>query len=189
MFPAQIILKKREKQELTRDEIYSFISQLTHDQVSDSQVGAFLMSAFINGLSHQETAFLTEAMLHSGAFLNYPNPHKPKVDKHSTGGVGDKISFLVFPICVACNLAVPMIAGRGLGHTGGTLDKLESIPGFKVILSQEEMDRSMEELGGFIIGQSAEIAPADKILYKIRDVTATVDHSSLITSSILSKNF
>lgn len=187
MFPSQIILKKREKKELSRDEIFSFINQLTHDQVSDSQAGAFLMSCFINGLNFQETGHLTEAMLHSGAFLNYPNPYKPKADKHSTGGVGDKISFLIFPICVACHVAIPMISGRGLGHTGGTLDKLESIIGFKVNLSQDEMDRCMDELGGFIIGQSPEIVPADKILYKIRDVTSTIDHSSLITASILSK--
>lgn len=187
MFPFQTILKKREKQEFTREDIFSFISQLTHDQVSDSQVGAFLMACFINGLSSQETAFLTSAMAQSGSFLMYDEPKKMKVDKHSTGGVGDKISFLVFPICVANGLAVPMIAGRGLGHTGGTLDKLESIPEFNIHLSNDDMNRCMRELGGFIIGQSKDIAPADRILYKTRDVTATVDNSAFITSSILSK--
>lgn len=187
MYPIQIIHKKREKSELTKDEIFFFIEQATNHQVSESQIGAFLMASFLNGLSYQETAYFTEAMFKSGFHLTYPKPNKPIVDKHSTGGVGDKTSFLVLPICVASKLAVPMISAKGLGHTGGTLDKLQSIIGFKVDLSQEEINKCMVELGGFIIGQSSEIVPAEALLYKVRDVTSTVDHSSLIASSILSK--
>ena len=188
MFPYQTILKKRDSQEFTRDEIFTFITQLTNNQVSPSQTGAFLMACFLNGLSTKETANLTSAMAESGSFLSYTKPpNKLAVDKHSTGGVGDKISFLILPICVSCNLIVPMISGRGLGHTGGTLDKLESVPGLKVELEEEGMEKGVREVGGFIVGQSKDIAPADKILYKTRDVTATVDNSAFITSSILSK--
>ena len=188
MFPFQTILKKRNNLEFSREEIFNFISQLTQSQVSPSQTGAFLMACFLNGLSTKETAYLTSAMAESGSFLSYTKPpNKLAVDKHSTGGVGDKISFLILPICVSCNLLVPMISGRGLGHTGGTLDKLESVPGLKVELGEEEMEQGIRQVGGFIVGQSKDIAPADKILYKTRDVTATVDNSAFITSSILSK--
>ncbi len=188
MLPVQIIQNKRDKRELTKEEITFFIEKLTKGEVSESQGGAFLMAAYLNGLSPIEIAALTEAMANSGAKLKYPNPHnRPIADKHSTGGVGDKISLLLLPIAVACGLAVPMISGRGLAHTGGTLDKLEAIVGFNIYLDQDEIDTAMNELGGFIVGQSADIAPADKLLYSMRDVTATVDSIGLITASILSK--
>ena len=187
MYASQILIKKRDKIELTKEEIFFFINQLINNKISDSQVGAFLMASVINGLSHEETAYLTMAMCQSGSHLLYPNVNKLKVDKHSTGGIGDKTSLIIFPICIALNLAFPMITARGLGYTGGTLDKLESILGLRTNLTQEEMNRSMLELGGFIIGQNEEIAPADRKIYKIRDVTVTVEEAALITSSILSK--
>lgn len=187
MLPAQIIQKKRDNQTLSASEIKFFIEELVQGTISDSQSGAFLMAAYLNGLSPAEIAALTEAMTNSGQMLNYPKINKPIADKHSTGGVGDKISLLLLPICTACGLAIPMISGRGLAHTGGTLDKLESIIGFNINLNQSMIDNSMKYLGGFIIGQSESIAPADKLLYQIRDVTATVDSIGLITASILSK--
>ena len=187
MLPVQIIQKKRDKYELTRSEITFFIESLVKGEVSESQAGAFLMASYLNGLSPIEIAALTESMANSGEKLQYPRTKRPIADKHSTGGVGDKISLLLLPICTACGLDIPMISGRGLAHTGGTLDKLESIVGFDIHLSQDAINTSMKELGGFIIGQSADIAPADKLLYQIRDVTATVDSIGLITASILSK--
>jgi pyrimidine-nucleoside phosphorylase len=192
MLPFQVIQKKRDNNELSKAEIEYFVNGLIADAqgnkaFSDSQIGAFLMACYLNGLSDFETAILTEAMAFSGEKLKYAANGKPIADKHSTGGVGDKISLILSPICMAAGIAMPMISGRGLGHTGGTLDKLESIEGFNINLNQEQIDKCMNELGGFIIGQSAKIAPADKILYSIRDVTATVDNIGLIVASILSK--
>lgn len=144
------------------------------------------MAIFLKGMNFQETVDLTKAMVNSGQTLNFPNPSN-LVDKHSTGGVGDKISLILAPALAACGFKVPMVSGRGLGFTGGTLDKLESIPGYKVELNFDEMKLSLEKVGCFIAGATASLAPADGILYKHRDVTSTVDSLSLITSSILSK--
>ncbi len=187
MLPVQIIQKKRNNQELSKEEIHFFIENLINGNISSAQAGAFLMTCFINGLSEKEISYLTYSMTYTGEMLKYPKSTNPIIDKHSSGGVGDKISLLLVPICTALGIDVPMISGRGLGHTGGTLDKLESISGFKIKLNDDEIARCMTELGGFIIGQSATIAPADKILYQLRDVTATVDSYGLITASILSK--
>lgn len=187
MLPVQIIQNKRDKKELTKEEIHFFIDNLVKGKISSAQAAAFLMACFLNGLTEKEISYLTYSMTYTGEMLKYPKTGRPIIDKHSSGGVGDKISLLLLPICTACGIDVPMISGRGLGHTGGTLDKLESITGFKIKLSDEEIAACINELGGFIIGQTAEIAPADKILYQLRDVTATVDHYGLITASILSK--
>src|SRR5438034_1447504 len=145
------------------------------------------MAAFLNGLSDQETLALTQAMLHSGRVLTLPSVKRPRVDKHSTGGVGDKISLCIAPLVAACGVAVPMISGRGLGHTGGTLDKLESIPGYNVNLSIDEFRRVIKKCGFAMAGQTNEIAPADKKLYALRDATATVPYIPLIVGSIMSK--
>jgi pyrimidine-nucleoside phosphorylase len=187
MLPVQIIQKKRDKEELSKEEIHFFIDNLVKGDISSAQAGAFLMTCFINGLSEKEISYLTYSMTFTGEMLKYPKSSNPIIDKHSSGGVGDKISLLLLPICTALGIDVPMISGRGLGHTGGTLDKLESISGFKIMLSEAEINRCMKELGGFIVGQTTVIAPADKILYQLRDVTATVDSYGLITASILSK--
>ena len=187
MLPVQIIQNKRDSKELTQAEIQFFIENLINGKISTAQAAAFLMACYINKLSEKEISYLTNSMTYTGEMLKYPKTGKPIIDKHSSGGVGDKISLLILPICTACGIDVPMISGRGLGHTGGTLDKLESITGFKIKLSQDEINNCIYNLGGFIIGQTDDIAPADKILYQLRDVTATVDSYGLITASILSK--
>lgn len=183
----KILQKKRDKLELTQEEISFFVQSTIDGNISREQIAALLMAICINGMSEGETFALTQAMLHSGSKLDFRYIGKPVVDKHSTGGVGDKISLILLPILLSFDVVVPMISGRGLGHTGGTIDKLESIIGFKVNLSQEEMKHQIETIGGMIIAQSNEIAPADKIIYSIRDVTATVESDALITASILSK--
>lgn len=156
-------------------------------QVADYQMSAFLMAALLNGLDDDETTALTEAMLHSGRVLTLPTVKRYKVDKHSTGGIGDKVSICLAPILACCGLAVPMISGRGLGHTGGTLDKLEAIPGYDTKLSVTRFERVVRQVGASIIGQTAEIAPADRRIYALRDVTGTVESIPLIVASILSK--
>ncbi|HJT71598.1 MAG TPA: thymidine phosphorylase [Terriglobales bacterium] len=181
------IAKKRDGHELSPSEIESFIARYTRGEVPDYQASAWLMAVVLRGMSRSETSALTNAMLHSGEVLDLSELPMPKVDKHSTGGVGDKTSLVLAPLVAAAGLAVPMISGRGLGHTGGTLDKLESIPGFNVNLSTAEFRRVLKQCGCCMIGQTAEIAPADRKLYALRDVTATVESPYLICASIMSK--
>jgi pyrimidine-nucleoside phosphorylase len=180
-----IIQKKRDKGRLTKEEINWFIKGLTEGYIEDYQMSALLMAIFIIGMDIEETSYLTDAMLYSGKVLNFPEQHY--IDKHSTGGVGDKASFILAPIAAACGVKVPMIAGRGLGHTGGTIDKIESIKGFKTDLPLEEFERLLKERGLVLIGQTKDIAPADKKIYALRDVTATIESIPLITASIMSK--
>ena len=187
MRPVDLIRKKRDGGELTRDEIHFLVSGHMRDEIPDYQMSAWLMAVRLRGMSRAELAALTEAMLRSGVILDLSSLPGTKVDKHSTGGVGDKTSLVIAPVVAAGGLKVPMISGRGLGHTGGTLDKLESIPGFNVNLSIAEFRHALAECGCALIGQTAEIAPADKKLYALRDVTATVDSPYLICASIMSK--
>jgi pyrimidine-nucleoside phosphorylase len=187
MLFVELIKKKRDGHELTREEIEFIVSSYTRGEVPDYQVSSFLMAAFLRGLSRSETAALTQAMLHSGEVLSFPEIAGRKVDKHSTGGVGDKTSLILSPVVAAGGVYVPMISGRGLGHTGGTLDKLEAIPGFNVNLTLEQFRSILGKLGCAMIGQTTEVAPADKKLYALRDVTATVESPFLICASIMSK--
>ena len=187
MRPQDIIRRKRDGAELSRDEIQFFVRGVTTGSIADYQSTALLMAIFLKGMTETEQAALTEAMLHSGEILDFSDIPKPKADKHSTGGVGDKTSLLIAPFAAAAGVCVPMISGRGLGHTGGTLDKLESIPGYRVDLSLKEF-RAVLDVAGFAMnGQTAEIAPADKKLYALRDATATVEAIPLIVASIISK--
>ena len=187
MRPQDIIRKKRDGAELTRDEIAFFVKGVTSGDVAEYQISAWLMAVFLKGMTDAEQSQLTEAMLHSGEILDFSDIPKPKVDKHSTGGVGDKTSLLIAPFAAAAGVCVPMISGRGLGHTGGTLDKLESIPGYRVNLSLKEFRQVLDDTGFAMNGQTKEIAPADKKLYALRDATATVEAIPLIVGSILSK--
>jgi pyrimidine-nucleoside phosphorylase len=187
MLFVELIRRKRDGQELTRQEIEAIVTGYTRGDFPDYQVSAFLMASLIRGLSRAETAALTDAMLRSGQVLDFSDLPGIKVDKHSTGGVGDKTSLLLSPIAAAGGLFVPMISGRGLGHTGGTLDKLEAIPGFSVNVSLSEFRAILRKVGCAMIGQTAEIAPADKKLYSLRDVTGTVESPFLICASIMSK--
>lgn len=184
---VSIIRKKRDGETLTRDEINYLIEQYTLDELPDYQMSAFLMAAFLNKLNKHEAAALTHAMLHSGTVLDLSDIPGKKVDKHSTGGVGDKLSLILAPIVASYGVPVPMISGRGLGHTGGTLDKLESIPGFTVDISLERYHAILAKCRMVMAGQTEEIAPADKRLYALRDVTATVESIPLIAGSIMSK--
>jgi len=184
---VDLIRKKRDKQELSRAEIEALVDGYTRGEIPDYQVSAWLMAAVVRGLTRAETAILTDAMLRSGVVLNLSEFSPKKVDKHSTGGVGDKTSLVLAPVVAAGGLLVPMISGRGLGHTGGTLDKLESIPGFNVNLALSEFRRVLRACGCCMIGQTAEIAPADRKLYALRDVTGTVESPYLICASIMSK--
>ncbi len=181
-----ILTAKRDGRELTAEEIQWLIDEHVAGNVTDYQMAAFTMAVFINGMTPAEIAALTNAKLRSGRILEWP-AGPPVVDKHSTGGIGDKVSLLLAPMLAVCGLRVPMISGRGLGPTGGTLDKLEAIPGYRTDLSIEEIQRVVEQVGCCITGASAEIAPADKKLYALRDVTATVPSVALITASIMSK--
>jgi pyrimidine-nucleoside phosphorylase len=187
MRAVDLIRKKRDAAELTREEIEFLIAGATTGAIPDYQLAAWLMAVVWRGMTRAELAALTEAMLHSGQVIDFSDLPGAKVDKHSTGGVGDKTSLVIAPIVAAAGLRVPMISGRGLGHTGGTLDKLESIPGFNVNLSLAEFRRVLEICGSALIGQTPEIAPADKKLYALRDVTSTVESPSLICASIMSK--
>jgi thymidine phosphorylase len=187
LLPQEIIARKRDNHVLTNAEISYFVDGLVSQKFNDAQVGAMAMAIFQQGLSQQETVNLTLAMKNSGQLLTWPNIDGPIVDKHSTGGVGDKVSFMLAAIVAACGGYVPMISGRGLGHTGGTADKLESIVGFNVQPKLEQFKQIVADLGMAIISQTPELAPADRRLYAIRDVTATVASIPLITASILSK--
>ena len=182
-----VITKKRDGQELSGAEIESFVDGYTNGDIPDYQASAWLMAVVLRGMTRAETAAVTNAMLHSGEVLDLSEFPAAKVDKHSTGGVGDKTSLVLAPLAAAGGLIVPMISGRGLGHTGGTLDKLESIRGFKVNLTIAEFRRVLKSCGCGMIGQTAEIAPADRKLYALRDVTATVESPYLICASIMSK--
>ena len=187
MRPLDLIRKKRDGGELSSDEIGFLVRAYTNDEIPDYQMAAWLMAVVIRGMTGSELSALTSAMLHSGEVLDLSDIPGPKVDKHSTGGVGDKTSLIIAPIVAAGGVNVPMISGRGLGHTGGTLDKLQSIPGFNINLSLSEFRRVLKACGCGLIGQTAEIAPADKKLYALRDVTATVESPNLICASIMSK--
>ena len=182
-----IIDKKRNKEVLTKAEIEYFVKAYTDGDIPDYQASALLMAICINGMSDEETFDLTNAMLHSGKIIDLSPIKGIKVDKHSTGGVGDKVSLVLGPMLAACGVKFAKMSGRGLGHTGGTLDKLESIPGFQVQLSTEKFIDQVTRIGLAIIGQSNEICLADKKLYALRDVTATVQAIPLIASSIMSK--
>ena len=184
---VDVIRKKRDGGELSDAEIQSLVDAYTRSEIPDYQVSAWLMAVVLRGMTRAETAALTDAMLHSGQVLDLSSLPQRKVDKHSTGGVGDKTSLVLAPLAAAAGVTVPMISGRGLGHTGGTLDKLESIPGFNVNLSVPQFREVLEICGCAMIGQTAEIAPADRKLYALRDVTATVESPYLICASIMSK--
>ncbi|MFN3135141.1 MAG: thymidine phosphorylase, partial [Candidatus Kryptonium sp.] len=187
MNPVEIIRKKRDGKKLTKDEISFFINGYLNGKIPDYQMSAFLMAVYFQNMDFEETTYLTEVMLNSGHIVDLSDIPGIKVDKHSTGGVGDKVSLVLAPIVAAAGVPVPMISGRGLGHTGGTLDKLESIPGFRTNLSVEEYKKVISEIGLVMIGQTEEIAPADKKIYALRDVTATVESIPLISASIMSK--
>lgn len=187
MRPQEIIAVKRDGGELAAGQIEAFVDGVCEGSWADYQISAMLMAMFTRGLSREEQDALTYAMLHSGEVLDLSWIDKPKVDKHSTGGVGDKTSLIIAPVLAACGAAVPMISGRGLGHTGGTLDKLESIPGFRVDLTRSDLISIIEKCGYAMSGQTDDFAPADRKLYALRDATATVPYIPLIVASIMSK--
>lgn len=184
---VELLAAKRDGQALSGAEIARLVASFTEGTLADYQMAAFLMAVYFRGLDDAETVALTEAMLHSGSVLELAGVSGVKVDKHSTGGVGDKVSICLAPLVAACGVPVPMVSGRGLGHTGGTLDKLEAIPGFRTDLPVKDFARIVGEIGTCMIGQTKEIAPADKRIYALRDVTATVESIPLIVASILSK--
>ncbi len=185
--PVALITAKRDGQALTADAIKALIDAYTRGDVPDYQMSAFLMASFLRGMNDAETAALTDAMLYSGSVLDLSATPGIKVDKHSTGGVGDKVSLILAPVVAACGVPVPMISGRGLGHSGGTLDKLEAIPGLRTDLSTAQYKAQLDRIGLVMIGQTREIAPADRKLYALRDVTATVEFIPFIAASIMSK--
>ncbi|MBA3297608.1 MAG: thymidine phosphorylase [Acidobacteria bacterium] len=187
MRAVDLIRQKRDGGSLDRSAVESFVAGVTDGTWPDYQASALLMAIFLRGMSPEETAWLTEEMVRSGVRVQYPDVEGIPVDKHSTGGVGDKTSLILAPLAVACGALVPMMSGRGLGHTGGTLDKLEAIPGFRTGLSLDELRAAIRTIGGAMIGQTSEIAPADKRLYALRDVTGTVESIPLISASIMSK--
>jgi pyrimidine-nucleoside phosphorylase len=187
IMPQEIIAHKRDGLALSRAEVEQFVSGVVSGEFKDYQSSALLMAILLKGMTPEETVWLTEAMMRSGRIVDLPEITRPKVDKHSTGGVGDKVSLILAPLVAACGLCVPMMSGRGLGHTGGTLDKLEAIPGFRTELTDVEYRAQLAMLHQAMIGQSADIVPADRKLYALRDVTATVESIPLICSSILSK--
>ena len=187
IMPQEIIARKRDGLTLTREEVQQFVSGVVSGEFKDYQSSALLMAIVLKGMTPEETGWLTEAMMRSGRIVELPEITRPKVDKHSTGGVGDKVSLILAPLAAACGLCVPMMSGRGLGHTGGTLDKLEAIPGFRTELSDAEYRKQLRTIHQAMIGQSADMVPADRKLYALRDVTATVESIPLICGSILSK--
>ena len=187
MLPQEIIRRKRDKQELSGEQIREFIRGVTKRTIDDVQTAALTMAIFLNGFNRRETIDLTLAMRDSGDKMEWTGFNKPIVDKHSSGGVGDKVSLILAPVLAACDVYVPMIAGRGLGHTGGTIDKLEAIPNYNTQADKELFEKTVKNIGCAIIGQTAALAPADKKIYAIRDVCATVESIPLITASILSK--
>ncbi|MDA3863607.1 MAG: thymidine phosphorylase [Deltaproteobacteria bacterium] len=187
MLIQDIIIKKRDKKELAKEEISWFIKGYSNGDIPDYQAAALLMAIFLNDMNLDELAALTDEMLHSGTVVDLSNVEGAKIDKHSTGGVGDKISIPLAPIVASCGVSVPMVSGRGLGHTGGTLDKLESIPGFNVNLPISKFRQLVGEIGVCLIGQTKDLAPADKKIYALRDATGTVPSIPLIASSIMSK--
>lgn len=184
---VSLIKKKRDGKALEIEEIGFLVNGYVEGKITDYQFAAFLMAAYLQGLNKSETSALTSAMLYSGKVIDLSEIKGVKIDKHSTGGVGDKTSLILAPIAAAAGINVPMISGRGLGHTGGTLDKLESIPGFKTNLTLTEYKETIKKVGAVLIGQTKDIAPADKLIYALRDVTATVESIPLITASIMSK--
>ena len=187
MFPQHVIARKRDGGALTKEEITAFVRGATDGSWADYQLSALLMAIFLRGFNAEETGWYTEAMMRSGVVADLSGVPGIKVDKHSTGGVGDKVSIHLAPMVAACGVPVPMISGRGLGHSGGTLDKLESIPGFRTDLSLHEYQEQVKRIGCALIGQTKELAPADKKLYALRDVTGTVECIPLICGSIMSK--
>src|SRR5687768_7167628 len=187
MQPVDIIRRKRDGGALDRADIETFVAGVTDGSFSDYQASALLMAIVLRGMTTEETAWLTDAMVRSGVRVDYPDVDGVPVDKHSTGGVGDKTSLVLAPLAVACGAVVPMMSGRGLGHTGGTLDKLESIPGFRTNLSLDELRAAIGKVRCALIGQTSDIAPADRRLYAMRDVTGTVESIPLISASIMSK--
>ncbi|MGY8781556.1 MAG: thymidine phosphorylase, partial [Fidelibacterota bacterium] len=187
MLPQEIIRKKRDGFPLSDSDIQYYIEGIANGSVSESHIAAFCMAVIFKGMSVEETFFLTDQMVKSGDQLNWNDLNGPVVDKHSTGGVGDKVSLMLAPIVAACGIYNPMISGRGLGHTGGTLDKLESIPGYNTTPDNLLFHSVVKNVGCAIIGQTTNLAPADKVIYGVRDVTATVESIPLITASILSK--
>ena len=189
MHVPTLIERKRDGQEFSPNEIKSLIDSFTRGEIPDYQMSALAMAIFFRGMTPNETRHLTEAMMRTGRVLRYPESAPPKVDKHSTGGIGDKVSLVLAPLLACDEVWVPMISGRGLGITGGTLDKLESIPGFKVSLEEARALRQLEKIGVFMIGQTADICPADKKLYALRDVTGTVPSQPLIVASIMTRNW
>ena len=187
MRAVDVIQAKRDGRELTREEISFLIDGFAKGRIPEYQASAFTMAVFFRGMTAAETVALTDTMMRTGEVLDLSDLPGPKADKHSTGGVGDKTSLILAPLVAACGVYVPMISGRGLGHTGGTLDKLEAIPGFRTNLSLAELRDALRRCHMGLIGQTPEIAPADKKLYALRDVTATVESLPLISASIMSK--
>jgi pyrimidine-nucleoside phosphorylase len=187
MNTVELIRKKRDGKSLTENEIKQMVFGFTIGKIPNYQFSSFLMAAFLNGLDKRETAYLTKAMLYSGIVVNLDSIKGKKIDKHSTGGVGDKTSLILAPVVAAAGINVPMISGRGLGHTGGTLDKLESITGFKTNVTLTEYKNILKKCGAVLAGQTKEIAPADKLIYALRDVTGTIESIPQLTASIMSK--
>lgn len=187
MNPVEIIRKKRDGGTLTREELEFIIGGYVQGDIAEYQMSALLMALYFRGMDFEETALLTDVMLRSGTVVDHSKVPGIKVDKHSTGGVGDKVSIILAPMVAACGVPVPMISGRGLGHSGGTLDKLESIPGFRTVLTLQEYRSVLKEIGVVMMGQTDEIAPADRKMYALRDVTGTIECIPLIAGSIMSK--